>query len=303
MNTSVEVTLGARFHFYDILNRMSKKHTITLRGGTQVAYWEYHADRPTTIIMIHGFRGTHHGLEKIVESLPDYHVIVPDLPGFGVSQPLRGRPHGLDAYTAFLKDFIASVALTTPPVLLGHSFGSIITSHYAAHFPKTISKLILVNPIGAPALKGPRGVMTRLAIGYYWLGQTLPGRASHAWLSAKPIVKIMSVAMAKSKDKQVRAFIHDQHLQHFSTFANPHVVAEAFDASVSTDVSAVADKIVVPTLLIVGDQDDITPLTKQQLLHSKMPSATMHIITDVGHLIHYEKPGQAATAIRDFLQQ
>jgi pimeloyl-ACP methyl ester carboxylesterase len=274
---------------------------IHLSDGSTTAYWEFNPSKKPTIVMVHGFRGTHHGLQKIIDNLPDFHIIVPDLPGFGASEPFTHRPHSLDHYTLFLQEFIDSFHFKTPPILLGHSFGSIIASHYAAAWPTTIKKLILVNPIGTPALAGPRSAMTRLAIAYYWLGRTLPSRISKKWLAARPIVKVMSITMAKTKDKSLQAFIHDQHLQYFSTFASPTVVAEAFNASVTNDVREVADKLLMPTLLIAGDQDDITPLKKQQKLAQVIPHATLVALNDVGHLIHYEKPVEAATAIREFL--
>lgn len=269
--------------------------------GARIAYWSYRDASLPTIVMIHGFRGTHHGLERIVEQLPEYNVIVPDLPGFGASHALPDNTHDLEQYVAFTHAFIEHVAPKAPPVLLGHSFGSIIAGHYAAKYPHTITRLILVNPIGAPALKGPKAAMTQLAIFYYWLGRTLPGRASHSWLSAKSIVKIMSISMTKTKDPDVRRFIHQQHLTHFSTFASPKVVAEAFRTSVSHDVREAADAITLPTLLIAGEHDDITALPKQRLLATAIKDAHLVVIPRVGHLIHYETAPEAAKAIKNFL--
>ncbi|HMH69976.1 MAG TPA: alpha/beta hydrolase [Candidatus Saccharimonadales bacterium] len=282
---------------------MSAKHTLQLSNNTSVSYWEYNPGKKQVIVMVHGFRGTHHGLEKIVEALPMYRIIVPDLPGFGESPAFADQPHSLESYVTFLDDFIAALGLHASPVLLGHSFGSIIASHFAAEHTEAIDKLILVNPISAPALQGPRGVMTRLAIMYYWLGRTLPPAASKPWLANKAIVKVMSKTMAKTKDPAMLEFIHDQHLRHFSTFASPQVVAEAFRASVTSDVTETVHKLNVETLLIVGDKDDITPLEKQQDLAKKIPGATLVTLQNVGHLIHYEKPAEAATAIQAFLQQ
>lgn len=253
--------------------------------------------------MIHGFRGTHHGLTKIVEALPEYQILVPDLPGFGDSMPLAGQIHSLENYLQFLDEFITALNIREPFILLGHSFGSIVAGHFAAAHPEKIEKLILVNPIGAPALEGPRAIMTRLAIMYYWLGKKLPGRLAHKWLANPAIVKIMSVTMAKTKNKELLKYIHSQHLQHFSTFANPKVVAEAFRTSVSHDVSRIASAIKIPTLLIAGEKDDITPLEKQELLASKNELLQLEVIPEVGHLIHYEKPTEAATLIKQFLQK
>lgn len=267
---------------------------------TLVKYWEYGDATHPTIVMVHGFRGTHHGLQRIVDRLPGYRIIVPDLPGFGDSQPLTDG-HSITQYVAFLEAFIAHFELATPPILLGHSFGSIIASHYAASHPGNIAKLILINPIGAPALEGPKAFLTELAIFYYWLGRKLPAKLSHAWLANSLIVKIMSVSMTKTSHKPTRAYIHDQHLTHFSRFTNPQVVAEAFNASVSHDVREVAGKLTMPTLLIAGDQDDITPLARQQALVVMIPNGQLKIIENVGHLIHYETADQAAELIDQFV--
>ena len=272
---------------------------LTLDHGT-VKYWEYHTDKKPTLVMIHGFRGTHHGLAKIAENLADFHLLVPDLPGFGQSDALTGE-HSVENYVEFVAQFIQKLGLKQP-VVVGHSFGSIVASHFASAHPDMLSKLILINPIAAPALQGPRGVMTRLAIAYYWLGRKLPARAAKSWLGAPPIVRIMSVAMAKTKDKDTLHYIHDQHRQHFSTFASPEVVAQSFKASVSSDVSHVAEQLSAPTLLIAGEKDDITALGKQHELHCRIANSELYVIDGVGHLIHYETPGEAAGAMKRFLR-
>lgn len=270
-------------------------------AATTTQYWEYGDNNQPTIIMIHGFRGTHHGLQRIIDHLADFHIIVPDLPGFGDSEPFTEAEHSVGNYVKWLEAFIVHLALPRQPILLGHSFGSIITSHYTATHATSISKLILINPIGAPALEGPKAVLTKLAIFYYWLGRKLPERASHLWLSNPSIVKVMSLSMTKSKDKDMLAYVHDQHLTYFSRFANPQVVAEAFNASVSHDVREVASHITSPTLLIAGDVDDITPIVKQQELAEAVTGSQLVVLKNVGHLIHYETADQAAEAIRKFI--
>ena len=73
----------------------------------------------TTIIMIHGYRGTHHGLARIAEELGDqYNLIIPDIPGFHKGERLDD--YSLDSYVAWLYRFVTEQKLATPPILLGH---------------------------------------------------------------------------------------------------------------------------------------------------------------------------------------
>lgn len=275
-----------------------ERHEATA-AGVRTAYWVYgRADAAMTVLAVHGFRGEHHGLEPIVAFLRDVRVISPDLPGFGETPPLPGR-HDLDGYAAWLTAFAAAVA--PGAVVLGHSFGSIVSSAAVARGLRT-PRLILINPIGAPALEGPRGILTRLAILYYWAGAVLPKPLGDALLRNRLIVRVTSVAMAKTRDRALRAFIHGQHDTYFSRFADRDTLHEAFVTSVSNDVRAAAPGIRVPTLLVVAAKDDITPLRSQYDLQRLFPDAELEVIPEVGHLIHYETPRVAASAIMRFLR-
>jgi pimeloyl-ACP methyl ester carboxylesterase len=252
-----------------------------------------------TIILIHGFRGTHEGLDLIAAHLKQFTIIVPDLPGFAKGDTLAH--YDLKSYVTWLADYIAKQKLAAPPILLGHSFGSIIAAAYAAKHQQAIEKLILVNPIGALALEGPRGALTKLAIFYYWLGTKLPNSLSHQWLAAPLGADIMSQAMAKTKDKQLRRFIVMQHRLYYSRFHSPQSLSEIFTTSVTHSVRDVAANITTPTLLIAGALDDITPLIKQKELVQLFPQATLRVIEHVGHLTHYETPDQVASLVEAFV--
>jgi pimeloyl-ACP methyl ester carboxylesterase len=269
--------------------------------GSSTAYWVYGpADEAApTVIAVHGFRGEHHGLEPVIAYLPDVRVISPDLPGFGETAPIPGREHDLSLYSGWLAEFARTVA--PDAVILGHSFGSIVSSAAVAGGLKT-PQLILINPIGAPALEGPKGVLTRLAVLYYSLGARLPERIGTALLRNPLIVRVMSIAMAKTRNPALRRFIHDQHDTYFSRFSDRDVLHDAFVTSVSHDVRAFAGVIDTPTLLIAAQRDDITPIEAERRLATMFPDAELVEIADVGHLIHYETPAEAAGAIRRFLR-
>ncbi|MGZ0710960.1 alpha/beta fold hydrolase (plasmid) [Coraliomargarita sp. W4R53] len=276
-----------------------ERREVSVLGG-RTAYWVYGpADAEITVLVVHGFRGEHHGLDPVVAHLPQMRIISPDLPGFGETAPLPGRTHDLDTYSQWLSEFARAVA--PGAVILGHSFGSIVASAAVAGGLET-PRLILVNPIGAPALEGPRGILTRLAVFYYWAGARLPRPIGDALLRNGVVVRVMSVSMAKTRDPELRRFIHGQHDKYFSRFWDREVLHQAFVTSVSNDVRASAPMIAQPTLLVAAVRDDITPIEAERHLATLFADAELVEIADVGHLIHYETPATAADAITRFLE-
>lgn len=280
--------------------RTTEPHTLQILGST-VNYWIFHEDKPHTIVMIHGFRGTNHGLHDIIRALPQYKIIIPDLPGFGQSTPMTEARHDIEGYGEFVRQFIAKLSLPEKPTLLGHSFGSIVTSYFAAIHAELIDKLIMVNTIASPALKGPRALSSLGAKLYYQLGAALPERPGRALLSSKTMVKATSVLLTKTKDKALRTDIHRHHLRHFSSFQTRDALLEAFNASTQHTAMDYAKDIHVPTLLIAGAKDDIAPMTGQLALTKALPESQLVIVEHVGHLIHREAPSEAAEAITEFL--
>lgn len=281
------------------LHRIPTEQITVDVAGTSTAVWRYGSpDARHTFILIHGFRGTHHGLESLVAAMPDCRFIAPDLPGFGESQPFT-NDHSLHNYAVWLRELVKQLDPDAQAIVLGHSFGSMVVANAVdALAPR---RIVLVNPISENALTGPDRILTALAIGYYRLGATLPERAGRTLLAAPLITRIMSEVMAVTRNRALRRWIHAQHHAHFSEFANRQVLLAAFRASVSDDVISHAVKFPRGTLLVAGERDAVAPLAATKRLQQQMPESTLAIIADVGHLVHYETPVALARAIRAWL--
>ena len=287
-----------------VLNRAATVRSLHVNGGLR-RFWDFPpegaAPDAPAIFMVHGFRGDHHGLLRIIEALPAYRVLAPDLPGFGQSEPLDGT-HDVAAYAAFVRSSMDRLALGPQTVLVGHSFGSIIAARAAADAPGAFSALVLINPISAPALEGSSRIATRLAELYYRLGAALPEQAGQAVLRNRIIVRAMSELMAKTRDRPLRRWIHAQHRAYFSAFASREVVLQAFTASISATVRDSARRLQLPVLLIAAERDDLGTVQTQQELAALMPDSTLVVLPEVGHLVHYEAPDAAAGHISDFVE-
>lgn len=269
-------------------------------SGKQVVYFEYPATEASagTLVMIHGYRGNHRGLEAIAAGLSNFKVLIPDLPGFGESEELAVT-HSVLNYSLWLGEFAKALGIGTNLHLMGHSFGTLVVGEFAAKQP--VKSVSLVNPVSSPALGGPRSGLTSLTRIYYALASWLPNVLGQRLLRSTVAVMVMSVVMAKTNNRTLRRWIHAQHRDNFSDFASVRVATEAYEASISTDLSKIATSIRVPTLVVAAELDDITDLQTQQVVAKSYPNASFKVIKGVGHLVHYEAPDQAAELITEFL--
>ena len=295
--------------------------------GSEVSCWTYPATPPCrgVILAVHGFRGDHHGLARIIEQLPGHTIVVPDLPGFGSSTPFPrvsapgapdgapgfpapgrapeagGPRHDVAGYGEVIGALRGQLGLGPETILLGHSFGTIVAAAYLARHPGSFGQLVLVNPICEPALEGSQALMSRAAGAYYAAGARLPATLGEALLRSRLVTDAMSLAMLKSRDREMRDYVFDQHRRYFSGFTSRSTLREAYAASVTATVREVAARINEPTLLVVGEQDELGSVPAQRSLARTFPRATLRVIGDVGHLIHYEKAPEAAALIEEFL--
>ena len=290
-------------------------------AGVRTRYWQYGLGMNTGIfyskdfpkvLMVHGFRGDHHGLEIIANRLlalmPGADVISPDLPGFGRSDELSGQV-SIESYVQWLHALIERVASGQKVLLVGHSFGSIVAAAYAAAHPETLDRLCLINPISEPALEGKHQAGPALASFYYWVGASLPERMGYALLRSQLITRATSEVMMRSKDPLMRRFINGQHAAYFGSFASRRGVLEAYRVSISKTAAQYAPQIRVPVQMLVAEDDDLGTVETADAMFAALegrpqsPGQRFDLIPEVGHLIHYEPPTLAARLIADFVRE
>jgi len=294
--------MKAHSPFSALLDELPVRREVVSVLGSETHYWVYGPDdAATTIVICHGYRGEHHGLEPVVAQLRGIKIISPDLPGFGESTAMPGVKHDVAGYAAWYAAFLDELGLNGSAIVLGHSFGTLVTSYAVAKGLVRTPKLVLVNPIAANALEGPNKLLTQGTVVYYRVAMALPEKAGHWLLDNWLVIRFMSLSLIRTKEPALRRFVHDQHHTYFGRFSDRKTVVEGFEASIGNDVTTVASDISVPTLLIGAEHDMITSVAQLETLRDEMTDATLHVIPDVGHLIHYEKSREAAGFIVDFL--
>ena len=259
-------------------------------AGTAV--WTLSGNRQR-VLFIHGFRGDHHGLQAVAGALADLTVVSPDLPGFGMSAELEH--HDLSSYSDWLIDFYTS---TGPyDLVVGHSFGTLVVTKAISN-GLSAKKVCLINPITTRGSTS-KSLSNRLAEIYYRIGKN---KILGSWLMSSGLVtRAMSIGLTKTKRASTRRFIHAQHASYFSSYKSNRVAIEGFQAANSGSVFDYADALTGSILLIAGSQDAVAPISEQKRLNEVLPNSELLVLKKVGHLSHYERPVEIATAITNFL--
>jgi pimeloyl-ACP methyl ester carboxylesterase len=104
--------------------------------------------RGAPVLLLHGFAGTRSDWYATIAKLPyRFHLIVPDLPGWGESERLPDADYGVEAQVERLADFFRARRLSAVH-LVGHSMGGHIAGLFAARYPQWVKSLTLVANTG-----------------------------------------------------------------------------------------------------------------------------------------------------------
>jgi pimeloyl-ACP methyl ester carboxylesterase len=244
--------------------------------------------------MVHGFRGDHHGLEGIVGALPNFEVWVPDLPGYGKSIELAGQ-HDLSGYADWL---LSLLDWLRPDALVGHSFGTQIIAKKSSQLSSDLL-VVLINPIVLSSIS-QTDPASRLARSSYRLAAKL-GAVGGGLLRSWFVVRVMSIAMCKTRNLGLRSWVHQQHHRYFSGYRSDRVAHEGFWAAAMGTVAAdwqfgTGRRVAV----IAGELDSIAPVSSVSEFCNRI-GAKLTVLPRTGHLVHYEVPGLVAYAIQESL--
>jgi pimeloyl-ACP methyl ester carboxylesterase len=262
--------------------------------GVSVAYEVLNANAPKTLLMVHGFRGNRGGLLRIAKLIPDYRIIIPDLPGHGTT-PAMQPTHDVAGYAAWVRRFISALELDHF-IVLGHSFGALVASRLVADSPKGIERLILVNPVSESNKR-----LASIGLAFYAVGFALPEAFGQALLNSKAGSYVMSYLMMRTKQASLRSEIYAHHLHDLDHPLSRRVLKEAVASATKGEVLSYASAITLPTLIIAGELDELAPLPKQHQLQNLIHGSQLEIIPGVGHLTHLETPDQVAQLILSYL--
>ena len=210
--------------------------------------------------------------------LSGFRVYTPDLPGHG-----KSKGHGLQGIAAYGKAVVTWIQnLDVPKVFLaGHSMGGAIALWVALHHPELVRALLLVST-----------------------GARLPVNLSLIEELATQVgfpTAVEKIASWSFSSKVEPALIENTKRQMLGT--RPSVMVGDFRACDSFDLSERIGEIQVPTMVLVGDEDKMTPERFSEGLVEGIPGAELKVIAGAGHMLPLEQPDQVARVVRDYLER
>lgn len=123
-----------------------------------VSYYEKGDPSKELVVLIHGNTSSNLFFLGTIEELSkEFHVIAPDLRGYGFSEKLPiDAIHGLRIWSEDIRTFLNTLNINKKPHLLGWSMGGGIVMQYAIDYPGEIASLTLVNPLSPFGYSGTK---------------------------------------------------------------------------------------------------------------------------------------------------
>ena len=250
--------------------------------GHKIRYLEK-GNSKNTLVLVHGLGAS---ADRWTKSIPyfaqDYHLIVPDLIGFGYSdKPLVD--YTTDFFSNFLQKFFDSTGVEKPHII-GSSLGGQITAEYASS-NKNIEKLILVSPSGIMKQSTP-------ALDSYIMAALYPNEEN-----AKNAFEMMEGSGIEADPKIVEGFVERMKMPN-AKMAFMSTILGLKNAEIITNKLKTIN---VPTLIIWGSNDPVIPIKHADGFVSSIKDCRFYRMDGCGHTPYVQKPQEFADIVIDFL--
>ena len=254
-------------------------------NGTTLSYSERGAG--PALVLVHGFPLDSRIWEAQASDLSNrFRVITPDLRGFGQS-----RSDSAFTMESLADDLHALLkkAKALPCVLGGLSMGGYMALSYVKKYPMDLRGLILIDTKAeGDTPEGKQGRMKMI---------DLVRQKGSAAVAEQMMPKMLAPDTPARRPEVAR------NLRSIMESCPPRTIEHALLALRDrTDHSADLPSVPVPTLILVGDADAITPPAAAQAMQKGIPTSKLVTIRGAGHLTPMEQPAQVNQAIRQFME-
>ncbi|GBF39173.1 alpha/beta hydrolase family protein [Leptospira johnsonii] len=239
-----------------------------------------------TFFFVHGLLDSATGFRRLAPFLrKDFNLLVPDIPGFGLSPlPKVKYLYQVDVFADLLYNSIRKLALNDV-VLAGHSMGSLIAMMIAirdSEKEKRVQRLVLLAPGGIPHPQ--RDEMRKLLF---------PSKTEE--------IERLLTALYQENVPELGGIAKKALLSQWNNLAHRFLTENTLDREkeifLGKKLSAVSQK----SLIISGTEDPITDPPMVKKLHSYLKKSKLVWIPNAKHALHMERPREVAEKINSWL--
>ncbi len=244
-----------------------------------------------TILLLHGFGGDKDNWTRFARYLtPAFHVVAPDLPGFGENDRHADADYGVSSQVERVRAFARELGLDRPHIV-GNSMGGAIAGLYAARYPGDVRSLGLFNAAG---IESPRKSEAHRIV-------LETGRNPLLVDDAADFDRFLKFAFVEPPPMpgSVKAYFAERAVANrpFNEMIFSHLRKEPFP------LARQMRNIKAPTLILWGDTDRIIDPSSVDVLRKGIRGSRVAIMEKCGHVPMVERPEETATIYRDFLDQ
>jgi abhydrolase domain-containing protein 6 len=283
---SKESVVDSALQLEQKVSRLERK-TIKV-GDHDIVYLE--GGKGPTILMLHGITADSGNWTRFARHFTDkYHVVIPDLPGFGDSSRIQSASYSIPAQSERVHQLMQALGVQQFH-LVGNSMGGYIGAYYAAHYPQQVLTLGLFDAAGVDS---PNKTT--------FMKELLNGNNLMLPKDREDFNRVLKLVMEDPPfiPGMARDVLADKALAHREF--NRKVFAELQQQQL--DLAPYLPKITAPTLLLWGDQDRVIDISSIEVFQRNLTAAktSVSILPNIGHLPMLEQPGETAKRYSAFL--
>jgi len=232
------------------------------------------------IIFIHGAASCNQIWKNQIKGLSSQiKVIAVNLPShFGSEGP---ESPIMETYVSAINNLIDSLKLEKV-ILAGHSMGGAVVLSYYLQYPQKVDGLILI------------GTGARLKVMPIILDLTQNNYSQFIEMSSE-------FAFHRKTIKNNKAIIEE--VKKNMVQISSKIAYSDFKICNEFDVMDRLGEIQAPTLILVGDSDQLTPVKYSKYMHDHIQKSELYIIEDAGHMVMLEKGEQINKYIKEFIKK
>jgi pimeloyl-ACP methyl ester carboxylesterase len=229
--------------------------------------------------------------EPQFKSVPEgWRFIAPDMRGFGGST-IDQEPESpsVDDYAGDIVELLRELGIPSA-VVGGCSMGGYVAFALLRAAPRLVRALILADTrAGADTTEGRANRRTMLAV----LEREGPSGVARDMLPK--LLGQTTLEHSPTTESNLRSSIKQQ--------SAPAIRGAILRMMNRPDSMGMLPGLSIPTLVVVGDEDTLTPPAEAQKIAAAIPNAELVVISRAGHLANLEQPGPFNEAVTEFLSR